>query len=371
MMKRLFAIVLCLAMLLSYAVPAVSAAGTNTGNTDDIYLGDGATINEFNTEDSEESNSPVAGDTSGKVPECSCGSKADIADHADSCTLKNYYHGLSCQTAEKLYDQWESFPEDVRSYILQCLNECDHEKLAYLQSMINTDLSGKDSAQMGDAVIHVSGIPVGGSLTVVPMIQTRSTGTSAVEQKVEAALNAMDERPSTNQLFIWDISVQDSNGNQWQPYSKPVTVEVALPDVELHPYTGVLIVHVRDDGETETISATVTERGTISFETKGFSTFAGFTVDFQYEDAKFSIDGLSEITLTDLFEHLRVPLYVSDVANVEFSDTSLISVTKIEGDWLLTSLKAFNTTESLTITLNNGTVHKIKVTDAYLRIKVS
>lgn len=172
MMKRLFAIVLCLAMLLSYAVPAVSAAGTNTGNTDDIYLGDGATINEFNTEDSEESNSPVVGDTSGKVPECSCGSKADIADHADSCTLKNYYHGLSCQTAEKLYDQWENFSEDVRNYILQCLNECDHEKLAYLQSMINTDLSGKDSAQMGDAVIHVSGIPVGGSLTVVPMIQT-------------------------------------------------------------------------------------------------------------------------------------------------------------------------------------------------------
>ena len=372
-MKRLFAIVLCLAMLLSYAVPSVYATENTTGSTDDIYFADGSTINNFNTDTKEETSSPVVdnGSDEEKLPVCDCDMDADLAYHADSCTLKRYYMGISNQDASKLYAKWEEFPEDVRSFILQYLSENDQEKLAYLQSMLNTDLSGKDSAQMDGAVINVSNIPAGGSLTVVPVMQTRSGGTSAAAAAVEAALAEREDDTPTNQLFMWDISVQDPNGNEWQPYAKPVTVEVTIPGVELHPYTQVFVIHVGDDGETNTIAATVTEDGGISFETTSFSTFAGFTVDFEYDNVKFSINGLTSILLSELFEELRMPLYVSDVANVEFTDTSLVTVTKQEGgDWLLTSLKAFDTTEALTLTMNDGTVYTIKVTDA-VKVKVS
>lgn len=215
---------------------------------------------------------------------------------------------------------------------------------------------------MDGAVINVSGIPAGGLVTVTPVKQTRSAGSSALTDKINAQLSEMDK--NTTQMFLWDISVQDSEGDDWQPFAKPVTVEVDLPDVKLHPYTEVFVIHIDDNGNVDTLKATVTENGGIAFETPGFSTFAGFTVDFEYDNARFSINGLTSILLSELFEHLQMPLYVSDVADVEFTDTSLVTVTAKDGDWELKSLKAFQTTESLTLTMKDGTQYVIKVTDA-------
>ena len=42
----------------------------------------------------------------------------------------------------------------------------------------------------------------------------------------------------------------------------------------------------------------LTEDGKIAFETPGFSTFAGFTVDFDYEGTQFSINGKTSILLS-------------------------------------------------------------------------
>lgn len=365
-MKRVLAIVLCLAMLMSYAVPTAYAAGNTTGGSDNIYIGDGTTINNFTNDTQGETSSPMVENLPKEevLPKCDCGDvDADMVSHSDSCILKQYYMGICDREALEIYNQWANFPEDAQSYILQYLSWNDQQKQAELQSMLNTDLSGKAATEVDGAVINVSNIPAGGSVSVAPLMQNRSSGTSGAAAAIEALLEARGE--SNTQLFMWDISIQDADGIDWQPYGKPVSVEVSIPGVKLHPYTKVFVVHVGDDGEANSLSATVTEDGGIAFQTTSFSTFAGFTVDFEYEGAQFSIGGLSTILLSELFEELKVPQYVSDVANVTFTDTSLVTVEEqIDGDWLLTSLRAFNTTEALTITMDDGAVYTIKVTDA-------
>ena len=96
----------------------------------------------------------------------------------------------------------------------------------------------------------------------------------------------------------------------------------------------------------------------------GFSTFAGFTVDFAFEGAEFSIPGNSSIMLSEVFDNLKMPLFVEDVASVTFTDYNLVTVEKqSDGDWLLTSLVAFQTDEKLTVTMMTGEVYVIDVTD--------
>lgn len=139
---------------------------------------------------------------------------------------------------------------------------------------------------------------------------------------------------------------------------------LSLENVKLPKYSIVKIIHVDDEGNTSTMEAEVNENGQIVFETRGFSTFAGFTVDFEYGAAFYSMPGMTAMYLSELFDKLRMPLYASDVTDVQFTDTSLVSVEQTEGDWLLTSLKAFDTQELLTFTMKDGTTYEINVTDA-------
>jgi len=108
-------------------------------------------------------------------------------------------------------------------------------------------------------------------------------------------------------------------------------------------------------------------------------------VDFHYEVNgkmyQFSLPGGEKIALSDLIEVLgiigdanngekaafnSVDQFLKEVANVEFSDESLVKVAKNEegNDWILESLASFDTEESLTITMKNGDVVTVKVTDA-------
>ena len=104
----------------------------------------------------------------------------------------------------------------------------------------------------------------------------------------------------------------------------------------------------------------------------------GEWVDFHYEINgkmyKFSLHGGEKITLSDLVEVLGIldgtnfedaEDFLAEVADVEFSDESLVKVTqnKEGDDWTLESLQAFDTEESLTITMKNGDVVTVKVTD--------
>ena len=106
-----------------------------------------------------------------------------------------------------------------------------------------------------------------------------------------------------------------------------------------------------------------------------------YSVNGQMYD--FSLPGGEKIALSDLIEVLGIlgdtysgetatfdsaDDFLKEVANVEFSGESLVKVTKNEedNDWTLESLQPFDTEESLTITMKNGDVITVKVTDAQI-----
>ncbi|MBQ5711844.1 MAG: right-handed parallel beta-helix repeat-containing protein, partial [Oscillospiraceae bacterium] len=212
---------------------------------------------------------------------------------------------------------------------------------------------GTASASTEKVSVDAVGVPKDSSLT----IREASPEMDAVIDQVAAKVDR-----SGQELFRYDISVQDKDGLDWQPNGK---VRLALDAGKvLHPNQEVYVVHVSDDGKAERIEAKVNAAGKIEFETSGFSTFAGFTVDFEYLGEKFSIDGYETILLSEVFDRLRMPLYVADVERVSFSDETLVSVQKQGEDWLLTSLKAFQTIETLKVTMVSGQVYDIRVTDA-------
>ncbi len=146
------------------------------------------------------------------------------------------------------------------------------------------------------------------------------------------------------------------------------------------------------------------------FEAGSFSVYAVvYTVDFIWEvdgeTLEYSLEGGSFISVKTLVEELRIAddseSFVLNIESAEFSDPDLVWVEKVEkdttvgalkeareldcqysdeltdeqieeingqsvaaGDWALISLKPFETEESLTITMKNGEVFVIKVTDA-------
>lgn len=371
MNKRFFAIVLCLTLLLSNLAPAAYATGEDpaaqttsiTTETDTLPSEQAVEpVAEEGVSQPEETTSEPASEpaedvpVSGAEPVCSCGNEAKpVIEHADNCDRKAYYKAECDQTAGELYAAWKRYPADGQDFILTYLSWTNQTKLAELTALLNSDLSGEDSVTVDNTTVSVSGIPQGGSLTVAAPSEEAA---AAVESFI-----AEQGKTEDTELFVWDISVQDLANADWQP-SESVRVELVIPGVKLHKYDTVYVVHVDDNGNVSTIDAQVTENGGISFETNGFSTFAGFTVDFAFEGAEFSIPGETSIYLSEVFEQLKMPLYVEDVASVDFTNTELVTVTKDGDDWLLTSLAAFTSEEKLTVTMNSGDVYVIDVTDA-------
>ena len=150
------------------------------------------------------------------------------------------------------------------------------------------------------------------------------------------------------------------------------------------------------------------------FDAERFSVYAVvYTVDFHYdvdgEAYDLSLRGGDAISLRELLAGLRVfeakdaDLFMAEVEGVEFSDTSLVAVAQVgedvtagelrerfglqaqrsadatdeeiaamdakrfqPGDWAVLSLAPFDTEETLTVTMRNGDVFTIKVTDAQI-----
>lgn len=150
----------------------------------------------------------------------------------------------------------------------------------------------------------------------------------------------------------------------------------------------------------------------VAFSAGAFSVYAVvYTVDFHYavngKTYEFSLEGGAGIGLKELLRSLNIVetseigTFVDEIENVVFSDPQLIHTTKVEEttavgtlidelglsveysanlteddieelkakeieapDWALLTLKAFDTVETLTVTMKDGAVFVIKVTDA-------
>lgn len=194
-----------------------------------------------------------------------------------------------------------------------------------------------------------------------------------------------------------DISFRKADGTETEP-AKPIRVKMTAK--VLGQADKVHVVHVDDTGSTDVVArksdgktiestsgkaASSDAKNAVSFESDSFSVYAiVYTVDFEYSVNgrmyQFSLPGGEKIALSDLIEVLgiiddtnngekaafnSVDSFLKEVANVEFSDESLVKVAKKEegNDWTLESLAPFDTEEELTITMKNGDVITVNVTD--------
>ncbi len=377
MLKRMLSFLLCLVMALSVAAPAVMAAETgdryvSSGDLDNIFVGDNVQFENVIVDNDKVGittpggvfdgavkpvPNPGNGALDAEVPDviCKCDECDTLAEHKENCSVKTAYQSFAKGIAEDVFAQWGEYTYEEQAYMLDYLRREYPTKHEDLMKLIEAP-RGSDSQVLEDGtVVNVDRIPNDGNVNVQDASDKMQ---SIVDKFVEE-----NEKNST-ELFSYDVSVQDGKGADWQPEGT-VHMELEMPGVKLHKYSIVYVVHVDDNGKATKIPAKVTEDGKIAFETPGFSTFAGFTVDFAYDGEGFSIDGLTDIKLSEVFENLKMPLYITDVADVKFSDSSLIRLDKlVDGDWKLTSLKAFDTTESLKVTMTDGTVYDIVVTDA-------
>ena len=219
------------------------------------------------------------------------------------------------------------------------------------------------------------------------------TGTDVYMQYLEQAKAALgldkDQALPQEQARFFDIRIM-VDGKEIQPAAN-VNVNIAYdaPVVGSDPRTDsqvdVSAVHFGKEG-VEVVEVGDADDRSVKFEAESFSIYGViYTVDFEYsvngKMYQFSLPGGEKIALSDLIEVLgiigdtnngekaafnSVESFLKEVANVEFSDESLVKVTPMEGDWELEGLQPFNTEESLTITMKNGDVITVKVTDAQL-----
>ena len=213
-----------------------------------------------------------------------------------------------------------------------------------------------DPASDGATVTIGGNLPKDAKATIEPVKLSENELNTYIGEETASAINS---------YIAYDIKIMVGE-TEWQP-DDSVSVQIKHPNLEVKNSDCLAAAHVND--VTHTASEVEKPVGTddaISFTTGGFSTyiFYTFTVDFHYGEAVFSIEGRTEITLSELFAELGITRSVADVVEVTFSDESLVKVTKTENDWLLTSLEPFSTNETLTIVFNDGEVYVLSVTDA-------
>ena len=381
MNKRIISIVLCVALMMSFFMPAVSAAEDDSIFIDNTVISDSDAVENspesaLVTTEAEDVTVSVPAETESvtdspeaevieepeaMVPACDCGrSTSVVALHADNCAMKQFCKDLCAGTGSDIFAVWNDLPKNSQAYVMTCLGIESPVTLKELVFLLASNwesesgLSGVASAIKDNTLFGAFGIPEDAVLQIKE---------AAAEAKAAIEAFVAKQGDDVKELFTWDISVLDGEGINWQPDGS-VRVELELPGEKLHKHSKVYVVHVDDEGNAEKIEAEVIDGNKIAFNTNGFSTFAAFTVDFEYNGEPFSIPGMSSILLSELMDKLKMPFDVEEVADVEFTNYDLVSVEKQGSDWKLTSLQAFTSNEILTLTMNDGKVYEIKVTDA-------
>lgn len=178
-------------------------------------------------------------------------------------------------------------------------------------------------------------------------------------------------------VVLFDISIRDKDGNEVELGKKVRITATPLEDANQQASAESAasdqtpeVVHLATEG-TEVLNAKPKDEG-FSFATKSLSPFAFvFTVDFEYQGYTWSMAGESSALLSTVLSELNVSDFtIDDVTDATFSNPKLVEVTEVapaepdgQRDWQLKSLKAFTTSETLTLTLADGSTVVIDVTD--------
>ncbi len=234
---------------------------------------------------------------------------------------------------------------------------------------------------------------------------------------------------STTVYRAFDISIRQAGEELPAEGRFKVSVATGIDNSALIPEGAVItdsscvLYHMHGDKVDVIEDAVVDDAGNLTFTTENFSTFVlVYTVDFRYvseEDGTaydFSIPGGGAILLNDLVRQLgmakddpdteadEIASFVANIRNVSFSDQSLVWVGRAEsdttvgtikdahglnteyssevteeereaadalpvraGEWVLISLLPFTTEETLTLTMADGSVITVTVTDAQIK----
>ena len=273
-----------------------------------------------------------------------------------------------------------------------------------VQTVIEKDITATDGNTYRITVTYdnKSGIPENAQL-VVSEIKDNDPEYDEYLNKTAETLEKNIKDFSFVKAF--DIKLRDPDTGEYCQPDKNVTVSIELIDKEIEDEFNLSVVHFKSDAnssdsvETEIISNDIIN-GVVQFETDGFSvyTICGYTVDFHWGDYTYSVEGGSNILLSELLSILtenssnnseteKLAAILADmnqIENVEFSNPELVSVYQVEvldnqelieddyneelietthTDWLLMSEQPFDTAEILTIRMNNGDDIEIPVTD--------
>lgn len=212
------------------------------------------------------------------------------------------------------------------------------------------------------------------------LIEKDETPIEAVELTGDIVINSEDTQLSAN--VVDDKTVAEiENGLSIPQADANVSRETYCFDIHAEeeasttvtvsgiakPGSTVNVYHMYDDTDYtkfEILPCTVGADGSVTFTTESFSEFY-FTVDFHNGEKTYSIVGMSSVLLSEVFAQLEIDEDATQAESVVFSDETLLSVERQEdGDWLLTSLAAFSTEETLTITFADGHQLVMNVTDA-------
>ena len=165
-----------------------------------------------------------------------------------------------------------------------------------------------------------------------------------------------DEDKVVSESMLLDISVLDKDGNEVEPDTTKGTVKVQFFDERFEDKNlDATIYHIEENDEATPLEYKNIDGG-VEATTDGFSYY---TVEFTYDKMQYVLEGDSSISLKTILNKVGLE---GEVTNVEVSDTSRIGVSQADGQYMITALKPFKTTEWMKVTIN-GTVYEIIVTD--------
>ena len=225
----------------------------------------------------------------------------------------------------------------------------------------------------------------------------------------QQAMAAAAPEPEIVYARFFDIAIVDDGGNEVTPKA-PVKVSIELLDTEnneqvIQDADAARVVHFGEE-ETEIVEAEALEDTVagVAFDAEGFSVYGVvYTVDFHSGEYTYSLSGGGSVTLRELFEYLGIEIDANNVENAVFSDPALVWVGKAEkkttvgalkedsgaeaeysaelteeqiaeinartveaGEWVLISIQPFDSEEELTVTMTDGEVLTIRLTDAQI-----
>lgn len=290
---------------------------------------------------------------------CSCGSEEEnLANHADNCARKIYVHGLimtdngGYRTARQIYADWDSYDAATRTDILNMVETYVATEYEALREMVGEGEEPDPETPVGG--VTVSGAPEGVTPTV-SRAAPRNMSQSVLETIGKHRL-----------AFSLDITLTGG----WQPTEGEVTVSLDATEFGLTEGEQIAILH-EHDGTVETLGTFTVTAGKLTFTTSSFSSFYGYTVDFEYNGVWYSIGGGSYVYLYELFAMLGIDRSASAVSGVSFSDNTLLSAEEVISDgytgetaWLIHSLKPFDTAEWMKIDFYDSTSITLSVYDA-------